>query len=154
MFTFAGIRTYKPPSGHGPTAEPHIPHVVVTDVLYEVDKGCPCRGGALTEMIGQFESSDIVDVSEVEYSVGDNRRTSTARLRPLCGHGLAGSRGAGAYRGCARCSVDFATKAAVTCARAPDPHHGAARGGYDVAGLVGSAPGGRDAARADLAGDA
>lgn len=59
----------KPQTGHGPTAQPTLEHVVMTCKLDAPDQACPSCGAALTEMPGQFESSEIVDVVEVHYKV-------------------------------------------------------------------------------------
>lgn len=64
----------KPQTGHGPTAQPALPRVIVTGELDEADKACPSCGGSLSEMNDQFESSEIVDVVEVEYRVVESRR--------------------------------------------------------------------------------
>jgi transposase len=59
----------KPQTGHGPTAQPALEHVVMTCKLDVPDQICPSCGGALAELPGQFETSEVVDVVEVQYKV-------------------------------------------------------------------------------------
>ena len=61
--------TAKPQTGHGPTAQPALAQVVIACKLDLPDQVCPSCGGTLSEMPGQCETSEIVDVVEVEYRV-------------------------------------------------------------------------------------
>ena len=60
--------------GHGPTEQSGLEHLVVECKLDEADRVCPSCGGALVEMKGQFETSETVDVVEVQYRVIEARR--------------------------------------------------------------------------------
>lgn len=64
----------KPQTGHGPTAQPALERVVMECKLDAADEICPSCGGALVAMSGQFETSEIVDVVEVQYRVVQVRR--------------------------------------------------------------------------------
>lgn len=64
----------KPQVGHGPTEQQALERVVIDCKLDEPDQTCPSCGGVLVEMAGQFESSEVVDVVEVEYRVVEVRR--------------------------------------------------------------------------------
>ena len=72
----------KPQTGHGPTAQPALEHVVVACKLDEPDQICPSCGGTLAEMPGQFETSEIIDVVEVQYRV-----VQVQRQKYRCGCG-------------------------------------------------------------------
>lgn len=65
----------KPPQrGHGPSEQPDLPKVVIECKLDEPDRMCPSCGGELSEMVGQAESSEVIDVVEVQYRVVEVRR--------------------------------------------------------------------------------
>lgn len=68
--------------GHGPTQQPDLAHVVVECKLDEADRICPSCGGELVEMTGQFETSEVIDVVEVQYRVVEARRQ---KYRCACG---------------------------------------------------------------------
>lgn len=68
--------------GHGPTEQPDLAHVVVECKLDEADRTCPTCGGDLVEMAGQFETSEVIDVVEVQYCVVEARRQ---KYRCACG---------------------------------------------------------------------
>jgi transposase len=63
----------KPPKkaaeGSGPTPQPRLPHVPERFELDTADRTCPSCGGALFEMKGQVETSEMIDVVEVSYRV-------------------------------------------------------------------------------------
>lgn len=69
-----GERERKPGKGHGPTEQPDLPVVEVVHELDEADLACPQCGGELTEMVGQFEESDEIDVIERTYRVVRHKR--------------------------------------------------------------------------------
>lgn len=71
-----------PKKGHGPTEQLGLERVVVECKLDVPDRMCPSCGGALVEMLGQFETSEIVDVVEVQYRVIEARRH---KYRCACG---------------------------------------------------------------------
>jgi len=63
----------KPPKkaaeGSGPTPQPRLPHVPERFELDTADRTCLSCGGALFEMKGQVETSEMIDVVEVSYRV-------------------------------------------------------------------------------------
>jgi transposase len=63
----------KEKKGHGPSEQPDLEHIVVECKLDEADCTCPRCGGQLVEMAGQFESSQVIDVVEVQYRVVEAR---------------------------------------------------------------------------------
>jgi transposase len=72
----------EPQRGHGPSAQPKLPIVEVVHKLEETDKACPSCGGAMSEMAGQFEESEEVDVVERSFRVVRQKRT---KYRCACG---------------------------------------------------------------------
>lgn len=60
--------TSRPPRpGHGPSPQENLPTV---DQFFEhddADRTCPCCGGRLEPFEGQFETSEMVDVVDVQY---------------------------------------------------------------------------------------
>jgi transposase len=63
-----------PRRGHGPTAQPQLPTIVVVHELAEADHTCPACGGTLKEMTGQTEDSDEIDVVERRFVVVTHQR--------------------------------------------------------------------------------
>jgi transposase len=63
-----------PRRGHGPTAQPKLPMIEVVHELAEADQTCPQCGGALTEMQGQTEDSEEIDVVERRFVLVTHRR--------------------------------------------------------------------------------
>ena len=53
----------------GNTPQPNLPEVAVVCKLDEPDLVCPCCGGMLHEMNGQFDTSEMIDVIEARYEV-------------------------------------------------------------------------------------
>jgi len=103
-----------PPKGHGPTEQPNLEHVNVECKLDEPDQVCPSCGGKLSEMPGQFESSEVIDVVEVQYRVIEVHRQ---KYRCNCGAcvdtALTDERVPERNIEGGRYSVDFAAKVAV-----------------------------------------
>lgn len=101
-------------SGHGPTEQRELAHVVITSALDDADKTCPSCGGTLVEMTDQFESSELVDVVEVQYRVVESRRR---KYRCNCGSCVDTALPAAAVPAPmvpgGRYSVAFATKVAI-----------------------------------------
>jgi transposase len=64
----------KPKSGHGPTAQPDLPRVKLRCVLDAADKICPKCGDGLSEMGGQAERSEMIDVVELKYQLVEVER--------------------------------------------------------------------------------
>jgi hypothetical protein len=60
-----------PRRGHGPRIQPELPRLDIVHALDAADQICPQCGGTLTEMPGQTEDSEEIDVVE-----------KTARLPP------------------------------------------------------------------------
>jgi transposase len=63
-----------PHRGHGPKAQPHLPHVEMVHVLHEADRNCPACGGTLREMTGQTEDSEEITVVERQFVILQHRR--------------------------------------------------------------------------------
>ena len=59
----------KPQKGHGPKAQPDLPRVTERFELDEPDRTCPSCGGALAVLAGMQETSEMIDVIEVQYRV-------------------------------------------------------------------------------------
>jgi len=71
-----------PKTGHGPTPQPELPVIEEVHELDEADRACPKCGGALSEMAGQFESTEVVDVVERSF-----RLVREKRQKYVCGCG-------------------------------------------------------------------
>lgn len=63
-----------PKTGHGPTPQPELPVVEQVCELDEADRACPKCGGALSEMVGQFETAEMVDVVERSFRLVKEKR--------------------------------------------------------------------------------
>jgi transposase len=63
-----------PRRGHGPTAQPTLPRIEVVHELAEADQICPQCGGTLTEMSGQTEDAEEIDVVERRFVVVKHQR--------------------------------------------------------------------------------
>lgn len=73
----------KPPqTGHGPTEQAELEVVVEEHELDEADRVCPSCGGALEEMAGQADESEMIDVVEVEYVL---KKVRQKKYRCACG---------------------------------------------------------------------
>jgi transposase len=62
----------KPPreqAAKGPTPQPRLPIEERVFVLDDADRACPSCGGELAPMAGQFETSEMIDVVQVEYKL-------------------------------------------------------------------------------------
>ena len=64
----------KPRTGHGPKPQPSLPIEEVLFELDEADRMCPKCGGELSEMAGQFEEADVVDVVSREFRIVREKR--------------------------------------------------------------------------------
>jgi transposase len=51
----------------GPTEQPRLPRIDREFTLDDADRSCPSCGGGLSPMKDQFETSEMIDVVEVEY---------------------------------------------------------------------------------------
>lgn len=71
-----------PQKGHGPTPQPELVEVTQTFLLDEPDLLCPSCGGELSVWEGQHESSEMVDVVQVQYRLVTVQRQ---KYRCACG---------------------------------------------------------------------
>ena len=100
----------KPRRGHGPREQLSLPVVDVVYNLDEPDKVCPKCGGELSEMAGQFEESEEIDVVERSFRiVRHKRRKYTCR----CGECVETALGPQKLIAGGRYSIDFAAAVAV-----------------------------------------
>jgi transposase len=53
----------------GPTPQPRLPLGERVYTLDDADRACPSCGGGLAPMAGQFETSELIDVVQVEYKL-------------------------------------------------------------------------------------
>jgi transposase len=63
-----------PQTGHGPTEQPNFPVEEEVFELDEADRACPKCGGALSELDGQFEEFEVIDVVERSFRVVREKR--------------------------------------------------------------------------------
>ena len=98
-----------PRTGHGPTTQTKLPTVEVVHTLDEADKACPCCGGRLCEMAGQFEEADEVDVVERSFRIVRRKRQ---KYRCSCG-AIDTALGAPKHIVGGRYSLDFAIAVVV-----------------------------------------
>jgi transposase len=96
--------------GHGPRTQPTLPAVEVVHELEEADRACPACGGALTEMAGQCEESEEIDVVERSYRLVRHKRK---KYRCACGGCVDTALGPAKLIPGGRYSVDFAASVAV-----------------------------------------
>jgi transposase len=66
--------TPPPRRGHGPKTQPELPRVEMVHVLDAADQTCPQCGGTLTEMPGQTEDSEEVDIVERRFVLVKHQR--------------------------------------------------------------------------------
>ncbi len=66
--------TRAPQKGHGPTPQPELPVVEQVCELDDADRACPKCGGTLSEMVGQFETADVVDVVARSFHIVREKR--------------------------------------------------------------------------------
>jgi transposase len=64
----------KAPSGHGRTTQTRLDVIEENHTLDEADRACPCCGGHLDEMTGQFEESEEITIVERSFLVKKHRR--------------------------------------------------------------------------------
>ena len=68
--TSTGAKPSRKPRGHsGPTEQPLLERVEKIFPLDDADKTCPSCGGELRPMEGQFETSEMIDVVDVQYRI-------------------------------------------------------------------------------------
>jgi transposase len=56
-------------TGKGPTPQPRLPIEERVFALDDADRACPSCGGELSPMAGQYETSEMIDVVEIEYKL-------------------------------------------------------------------------------------
>lgn len=76
-------RPRTPQTGHGPTPQPLLPRDVVTNVLDEADRVCPCCGDVLHAMTGQADISELIIAAERTYRVQEHHNQ---KYSCRCGH--------------------------------------------------------------------
>ena len=97
-------------SGHGPREQAELAHVEREHELEEADRVCNSCGGELTEMSGQFEESDEVDVLERQFVLVRHKRK---KYRCACGGCVETALGPDKLIAGGRYSIDFAASVAV-----------------------------------------
>jgi transposase len=100
----------KPRQEHGPTAQPDLPSEERSFELDEPDRVCPCCGGELCPITGQFEESEMIDVIEVSYRVV---KIKQQKYNCRCGGALETAPGPERATKGGRYSLDFAIKIAL-----------------------------------------
>lgn len=99
-----------PRKGHGPTPQLSLPIRDVVHVLDEPDRSCPKCGLDLTEIPGQYESSEEITVIERRFEVQRHLRT---KYRCRCNGHIETAPGPQKLQPGARYSVDFAIEVAA-----------------------------------------
>jgi transposase len=99
-----------PRTGHGPRAQTALPLVEKVHTLDAPDQVCTACGGALTEMAGQFEESEEVDLVERSFHIVRHKRQ---KYRCACGGCIDTALGPPKLIPGGRYSVDFAVAVAV-----------------------------------------
>lgn len=104
-------KTPKPPrTGHGPRAQAALPLVETVHTLDAPDQICTACGGALSEMAGQFEESEEIDVVERSFRIVRHKRQ---KYRCACGGCIDTALGPPKLIPGGRYSIDFAVAVAV-----------------------------------------
>ena len=100
----------RPRSKTGPTPQPKLPIIEHRCTLPVADRICLSCGGALEELLGQYEESELIDVVEVEYHV-----KHVKRQKYVCRCGACVATAPGPERAVegGRYSLDFAIKIIV-----------------------------------------
>jgi len=99
----------KPRKDHGPTPQPELDLVKEVYELDEPDRTCPACGQPLEEMDGQAETSEMIDVVEVNYRVVQVERK---KYRCRCGGCVETAPGPERAMEGGRYSLDFGVKVA------------------------------------------
>lgn len=102
--------TKTPQTGHGPRVQGALPVVEVVHALDDADQVCTACGGALSEMSGQSEASEEIDVVAASYRVVRHRRL---KYRCACGGCVETALGPPKLVPGGRYSIDFAVAVAV-----------------------------------------
>jgi transposase len=64
----------RPQPGHGPREQPALPTVEIRHELASDQRQCPACGGHVTEMAGQYESSERITTVKLTYQVEQHLR--------------------------------------------------------------------------------
>lgn len=75
-------KSKKPQTGHGPTAQPELPMIVVEHALDEADQVCPHCGNELALWPGQVETTEEIDVIERRFVL---KKHTQKKYRCQCG---------------------------------------------------------------------
>ncbi len=95
----------------GPTAQPKLATEPRIYTLDEADKTCPCCGGVLRPMEGQFDESEMIDIVDVEYRVV---RVMQQKYLCRCGGCIETAPGPERAIHGGRYSLEFAVKVAIS----------------------------------------
>jgi transposase len=98
-------------TGHGPKAQPSLPIVEAKHDLDEADKICPKCGGELSEMAGQFEESEEIDVVERQFVLKKHKRK---KYRCGCNAHIETAEGPQKLAPNHHYSIDFAIEVAIS----------------------------------------
>ena len=104
-----------PQTGHGPRVQPTLPVIDVAHALDDADRVCNSCGGALSEMSGQSEESEEIDVVATSYRVVRHLRL---KYRCACGGCVETALGPQKLIPGGRYSTGFAVAVAVEIGRA------------------------------------
>lgn len=99
-----------PQAGHGPREQKELEIVEQVHELDEPDRACPACGGALTEMAGQYEESEEIDVVERRFVLKTHKRK---KYRCSCGGCVETALGPLKLVAGGRYSIDFAIAVAI-----------------------------------------
>ena len=100
----------RPQPGHGPRTQPTLPIVELRHELPPEARTCPACGGALTEMAGQYETSDRITTVKVTYQVEQHVRQ---KYRCACNGAVVTAPGPASLLPGGRYAPEFAVGVAV-----------------------------------------
>lgn len=107
----AEAETEKPPqTGHGPREQKELAVFEREHELDVADRACKVCGGPLSEMLGQFEESEEVDVLERQFVLLRHKRK---KYRCQCGGCVETALGPNKLMAGGRYSIDFAVSVAI-----------------------------------------
>ena len=105
-----GEKKKKPQPGHGPRKQPNLLEIEVEHDLDEPDQVCTSCGGKLEEWLGQFETSEEVDLIERRFILKKHKQK---KYRCACGSCIETALGPTKLFPAARYSVDVAIEIVV-----------------------------------------
>ncbi|MFO0574258.1 MAG: IS66 family transposase [Polyangia bacterium] len=100
----------KPPTGHGPTPQPSLPHVETRHELSACERTCPQCQRTMAEWSGQTEDSEEVSVIERRFVLTTHKRQ---KYRCACNAAILTAPGPLKLIEGGRYSLDFAVEVAV-----------------------------------------